>query len=350
MRAGLSSRLRAAYRRSGADLPGSDTRPTHGAEMEGWFWRFTDRERGRVVIALCGVNRHPEGAWATVAVAAHPGGILRSMAADHAMAAATRYAVDIPGVLSADERSLRVEVDDVTLSVDLDDLVGWPHRLGAGGLFAAVPGLGQYWQPHVLGGRASGTLVAGDERFELDGAQVYAEKNWGAGFPDRWWWGQAQGFADPDLCVAFGGGRLSAGPVEASVSGAVVRIGPDVVRFAPPAALVRTSVADGEWHVDARRPGWRMRIDGDGAGNVPHVLPVPVPAERRNVDQDLEHLAGRMRVQIWRRGDRVVDDESSLAALEVGAIDPAEAAALLRSFDGSAGVAHGVPHGRRSSS
>lgn len=36
------------------------------------------------------------------------------------------------------------------------------------------------------------------------------------------------------MCVAFGGGRLTAGPVAMTVGGAVVRVGDDVVRFAPP--------------------------------------------------------------------------------------------------------------------
>ncbi len=36
------------------------------------------------------------------------------------------------------------------------------------------------------------------------GADVYGEKNWGTeGFPDSWWWGQAQAFDDgTDACVA----------------------------------------------------------------------------------------------------------------------------------------------------
>jgi tocopherol cyclase len=317
----LIDRLRAAYRRTGADLPGDDPRPTHGAEMEGWFWRFTDAARGRVVLALCGVNRHPDGDWATVAVAAHPGEIVRSAVVDGAWASTSRYDVRAGAVLTADERSLRVDLDDVHLAVSLHDLVGWPLRLGAGGAFSAMPFLGQYWHPHVLGGRASGTLTVGDAMSALDGADVYAEKNWGAGFPDWWWWGQAQGFADPDLCVAFGGGRLRAGPLAGSVTGCVLRLGDRVVRFAPPLALVRTSVRDGSWHVEARRPGWRVVVHGTGAGTPPAVLPVPLPAERRNVDRDFEHLAGRLQLRAWRHGSLVVDDESTLAALEVGATD-----------------------------
>ena len=56
-----ASRLVAAYRRTGADLPFGDPLPSHGSDMEGWFWRVTDSASGRVVVALCGVNRHAAG-------------------------------------------------------------------------------------------------------------------------------------------------------------------------------------------------------------------------------------------------------------------------------------------------
>ncbi|MDQ1439672.1 MAG: tocopherol cyclase [Acidimicrobiaceae bacterium] len=296
--------------------------------MEGWFWRFTDVIRGRVVIALCGVNRHPDGPWATVAVAVHPGNVVRSAVVESADASSSDYRVQAADVLKADAGSLHVELDDVCLSVQLHDLVDWPLRLGGGGLVSAVPFLGQYWHPHALGGRVAGAITIDGQSFDLDGADVYAEKNWGAGFPDWWWWGQAQGFADPSLCVAFGGGRLRAGPLAADVTGCIVRMGDRIVRFAPPLSWVRTHIGDGGWRVTARRPGWRAVLEGHGAGTEPAVLPVPLPHERRNVDLDFEHLAGRMRMRVWCKGDLVVDDESTLAALEVGSTDPERAAAL----------------------
>jgi hypothetical protein len=110
-RSRVISRLDALYRRTGANLPYSDPRPSHGAQMEGYFWRVTDVESSRVI---------------------------------------------------------------------------------------------------------------------FHDAEIYAEKNWGAGFPERWWWGQAQGFEHPDVCVAFGGGRLTAGPLAITVGGVVVRVGDDV--------------------------------------------------------------------------------------------------------------------------
>jgi tocopherol cyclase len=316
------NRLAALYRRSGADLPGGDPRPTHGAEMEGWFWRLTDASGDQVVLALCGINRHPDGDWATVGVAAHPGGIVRSAVVPGAHAAGDRMHVVAPGVLEADDEHLRVELHDVRLTVRLERPRGWPHRLGAGGAFSAVPFLGQYWHPHVLGGGVRGSLAVDGRTRPLDGAVAYAEKNWGAGFPDAWWWGQAQGFTDPRLCVAFGGGRLRAGPVTFGVTGCVVALPDRVLRFAPPTALVRATADGRRWEVDARRPGWRLELQGSAGATAPAVLPVPLPQERRNVDRDLEHLVAELRVRLWRRGALVVDDTSRHAALEVGALDP----------------------------
>ena len=231
-------------------------------------------------------------------------------------------------LLRADERSLTVTLDDVALEVELDEVVPWPLRFGAGGVFSALPFLGQYWQPHVLGGRARGGLRIGTEERTLDGADVYAEKNWGAGFPDRWWWGQAQGFTEPEVCVAFGGGRLRAGPIGADVTGCVLRRGDTVVRFAPPTARVQPTVGGGRWSIVARRPGWRLELDADGGGRTPAVLPVPIPAERRNVDRDLEHLAGHLRLRVHRGRTLVIDDASAWAALEVGSTDVAQARTL----------------------
>ena len=37
-----------------------------------------------------------------------------------------------------------------------------------------------------------------------------------------WWWGQAQGFAEQDACVAFAGGEVSTGPFRTKVTALVV--------------------------------------------------------------------------------------------------------------------------------
>lgn len=306
------------YRRTGANLPiGGDPLPWHHAEMEGWFWRVTDVVNRRVLVVLCGVNRHPDGDWATVAIAAEPGGFIRSAVLDGAVSSSKRFSITAgDGAFTADASHVHIDLGhDARADIALDDLALWPKVLGGGGVFSALPFLGQYWHPHVLGGRVDGTAHIGDDAWVFDGAQIYAEKNWGKGFPERWWWGQAQGFDRLDVCVAFGGGALTAGRVSASVSGAVVRVGAQVVRFAPPLSRVRCETDGHQWEVTARGPGCRLHLVGEGRGE-PHILPVPLPALRRNVDTDTEYLCGEVSMEVTGRVN--YSGRSELAGLEIG--------------------------------
>ena len=320
---GVLGRLVAAFRRTGADVPFGDPLPSHGSEMEGWFWRITDAASARVVVALCGVNRHPAGDWATVAVALHPGGIVRAAALDGAHASRTRFFLRVgtghEGSLEASPDRLRIHLDDVHLDLGFAHPFEWPKAFGGGGAFSAVPFLNQYWHPYRLGGRAEGIVERGGERWSFDDAIVYCERNWGMGFPERWWWGQAHDFDGADVSVAFSGGLLRLGPIARPVCGAVVRLGERVIRITPPAP-VRSEVTEGSWLVRARSLRHQIDLDGTGNGREPHVLPVPLPAERRNVDTDFEHLAGRLRCVVRERGRVVFEGTSDLAGLEVGSL------------------------------
>ena len=124
---------------------------------------------------------------------------------------------------------LRVDLGaDARLELRFEDRVEWPRRaFGGTGPAQIVPGLPQYWHPHLLGGRVSGS--------GWDGAVVYAEKNWGPRFTEHWWWGQAQAFEGADACVAFAGGRVLGG----APTGVVVRVEDRVLRLSPPFARAR---------------------------------------------------------------------------------------------------------------
>ena len=318
---GAAKRSVNAYRRTGADVPFGDPVPSHGCEMEGWFWRLTDSASGRVVVALCSVNRNRDGDWTTVAVALHPGGIVRSAALDCAETERSRFEVRAgtgpTGRVAACIDRLRIDLDDIHLDLRFADPFLWPKAFGGGGIFSSIPFLNQYWHPYRLGGKASGTAEFSGATWSFDDALLYAERNWGAGFPERWWWGQAHDFAGADASVAFSGGLLQLGPLRRDVTGIVVRLGDRVIRITPP-ALVRSHVSDGRWTVRARTPRYQIDLDGDGAGLDPYVLPVPLPAERRNVDTDFEHLAGRLRCTVRKFGRVVFEGTCELAGLEVG--------------------------------
>ena len=284
------------YRRTGADPPFSDPARGHGVGMEGYYWRFSDAASGRVVIALCGVCDRD---WAVVAVAAHPGKFLEWQIVERADVDFDRLGVTAGEVLRGDERSLRVRLPGAELDAAIAPEMPWPHRtFGALGPAHLIPGLGQYWHPHLLRGTATGTTS-----FGALPTTVYSEKNWGARFADDWWWGQASDVG-PARCVAFAGGRLAIG----APTCVVVALEDRVLRLTPPLTSLKTSTAPGRWRITAGPV--TIEAEADDA----HVLPVPVLGERRAEMRSRQHLAGRMSVTL--RG--VFSAETELAGLERG--------------------------------
>lgn len=311
-----------AYRRTGADLPWGDPLAPHGVAMEGWFWRITDPANGRAAIVLCGSCRGALGPWTLVGVAADPEGIVRSAICPAAEVSSDGRTLSVPGgALEADQHGLRVVVaDDARLEARFESLDLWPRRgLGALGLAHPVPALGQYWHPHLLGARVDGEMKLGESAWRFRDARGYAEKNWGRGFPRRWWWGQASGMGDDaGACVAFAGGDVRIGPVALAPTAAVVKAHGRLLRLGPPFAQVKAGAAHGAWQVCARSALHVVDIEGDANGSNAHRLPVPVPDERRLVDGPAQHFTGRLSVTV-RRGRRTVfRGESGLAALERG--------------------------------
>ncbi|WP_121258959.1 tocopherol cyclase family protein [Nocardioides ferulae] len=338
--------VHAAYRASGADLPFGDPLRAHQVAMEGYFWRFTDPGTDRVLIALNGVNRAADGHWATLGLAAHPSGFLRTVEHPTGSAAPDRLGVSAGEAFTGLDRSLRVDLGpDARVEIEVSEPVPWPRRsFGGSSVFQAVPGLNQYWHPWLLGGRARGWAVVGEERWELDGWSVYAEKNWGkGGFPDSWWWGQAQGFAEAGACVAFAGGEVNAGPLRTTVTAVVVLL-PDgrLLRLGDPVVSpVRAEVHDELWSLRGRGARWQVEVEGRGDLGHAHVLPVPLPAERRNVPGAIEHLGASLTVRVRERGRLVWEGRSESAALEHGGIDRARAEVLRRG--GAVDDVHAAP-------
>jgi hypothetical protein len=310
-----------ALRRTGADVPWADPMPLHGVAMEGCFWRLVDPGAGRAVQAFTGVSRDRDGAtWATVGLAAHPGPV-RTAIAPVAHVAADRFAVDAGGLLRADEHGLEVDLGPgARLRARFHEPVGWPERkrLGAIGLGHLVPGLRQYWHPHLLDARVEGEAELGEGHVALDGARAYGERNWtpyAGGFPSQWWWGHAQAFPAGDVLLAFAGGRM--GPLRAGA--VVLRLGGELVHVVGPPAPLRMRLGDGTWSLRARTLRDQVAIEGR-ASDPPVILPVPRPHER-DVDPRASamHLAGEVEVLVRRRGRVRFRGASRLAALEQGA-------------------------------
>jgi hypothetical protein len=226
-------------------------------------------------------------------------------------------------VLEADDARLRVDLGPgARVDAAFEERVPWPPGWAFGGIGAAqaIPGLSQYWHPHLLGARVRGSAEAGTAWLDLEGATAYAEKNWGAaGHPPAWWWGQAHGFARDDVCVAFAGGLAALGPARLRATSVVVAIGGEVLRVVSPPAPLRVAVDERGWRLRGRSARHRIEIAGDANGTAPHRLPVPVPAERRRRDGlSAMHLAGALHVRVRRGGRTLFEGTSALAGLERG--------------------------------
>ena len=298
-------------RRTGADRPFGDHRRAHGVGLEGYYWRFAGPDWSAAVIA--GVCRDARGTWAMVTLAAEPRGLERTAIAPSAWIDPRGLGVSAGRLLRADAGSLSVDLGPgARLDARLSAQRGWPRRAwGPLGPVQALPWLGQYWAPHLLGGRVEGTF--GDR--VLDGAAVYAEKNWGAAFAAHWWWGQA-GFGDAG--VAFAGGRLRRAGMTAAPTAIVAWSSRGLAALAPPFARTVARAGGGEWRVHARSARWSVELEGE-ASEPPLRLPVPIPRERRLELRSNHHLRGRIAVTV-RRGARLwLREESRVAGLEDGA-------------------------------
>jgi tocopherol cyclase len=309
----------AAYRATGADPPFGDPRGYHGVGMEGHFWRFTQPRTGAVAIVILAISRDAQGhPWAMASLAAHPGGGVRSATLADAWAAPRGLAVRCGDAFAADERSLRVDLGaDARLEATFAEPLQWPRRaFGALGPAHAVPGLSQYWHPWLLRARVTGSARVGADTIDLDGAVAYAEKNWGAGgMPPAWWWGQAHGFDRPDVGAAFAGGRAGLGRVRATATALVVAVGDDVRSVVRPPRPLRVAVDERGW----RLAGAGIEVEAHADGVAPHLLPVPVPGERRRLDDWApQHLTGTLRLSVRRRGRTLYQGTSELAGLERG--------------------------------
>jgi hypothetical protein len=288
--------------------------------MEGYYWRLVHPEAGWVIVWLCGVCQGSGASWATVALAAHPGGFLRHGTVEPAAGDFERFGARAGVVFSGSLYELHVRMGgDAWVEARFRRQLPWPRRaLGGLGLGQLVPGLAQYWHPVVLAAEVEGEACIGGRRLPLEGARLYAEKNWGPGFAGRWWWGQAGAFPDPDVGVAFAGGRLPMLGVSTAPTAVVVRLAERVLRLVPPVARAEARVSAHSWHVQVRSPRYRLELEGEAGEEGAHRLPVPDVRERRVEMRSQQVLAGRLRLRVQRGLHTIIDEESGLAGLELG--------------------------------
>lgn len=205
--------------------------------------------------------------------------------------------------------------------------VGSKQKSTAGWL-AVFPVFEPHWQICMAGGLSTGWIEWGDKRYEFKNAPSYSEKNWGAGFPRKWFWVQCNIFegADGEVALTAGGGLRQLpglGDTFESVALIGVHYGGVFYEFVPWNGVVNWEVdpwghwcfsAENETHtveveVTTKDPGTPLRAPTSEAGFTPACK---------------DTCFGDLRLRLWERrydgteGKVILDVTSNMAAAEVG--------------------------------
>jgi tocopherol cyclase len=244
------------------------------------------------------------------------------------------------GRLTPQERGaagiLRSTVDTAAWAFGITPTAGWgdapPARQRAtAGWLAALPVFEPHWQVCMARGLATGWFEWGGERYDFKDAPAYAEKNWGGGFPSRWWWVQCDAWAgDADAALTAVGARRRL-PTPPGLPPQWEDVGMVGLHVAGRFFELVPWAGDVGWDVD---PWGRWRC---AAENETHAVEVEAvcradgtPLRAPTADRGLavlcrDSFAGRLTVRLYEKGTgagaprRLVTTlESDRAAVEVG--------------------------------
>uniref|UniRef100_A0A832H7M2 Tocopherol cyclase n=1 Tax=Oscillatoriales cyanobacterium SpSt-402 TaxID=2282168 RepID=A0A832H7M2_9CYAN len=175
------------------------------------------------------------------------------------------------------------------------------------------------WQILVAHGLATGWIEWNGTRYTFHGAPLYAEKNWGGSFPQKWFWMQCNAFdAVPDLTLTAVGGRRQVLWQMESVGMVGIHHQGKFYEFVPWNATVQWDVMPwGFWKMWAESD--RHRVEVIGSTSREPAL-VRVPTQDGLVFACRDTTRGDLQVKLWEKtSDRLLlNAHSSLAGLETG--------------------------------
>ncbi|MEB3161404.1 MAG: tocopherol cyclase family protein [Synechocystis sp.] len=174
------------------------------------------------------------------------------------------------------------------------------------------------WQVLLAKGRAAGWIEWQSQKYQFTHAIAYAEKNWGTSFPSRWFWVQANDFADvPSLSVtAAAGERLVLGQRE-EVGLIGIHWRGRFYEFAPWTGKIRWQVSRwGRWELQGTNSNFWVILEGktDQAGTWVYT---PTAKGLQLNCRDTTQGILRLRLGHHYHG-LMVDTQTKTAGLEVG--------------------------------
>ncbi|XVF35457.1 hypothetical protein REPUB_Repub18cG0147800 [Reevesia pubescens] len=205
--------------------------------------------------------------------------------------------------------------------------VGSKQKSTAGWL-AAFPIFEPHWQVCMAGGLSTGWIEWDGERFEFQDAPSYSEKNWGGGFPRKWFWAQCnvfEGASGEVALTAAGGLRQLPGLTETFENAALIGVHYDGIfyEFVPWNGVLSWEIAQwGYWYIAGENETHMVELkattnDSGTTLRAPTTVAGLAPACK-------DTCFGDLNLKIWEKnnegtkGKLILDVKSDMAALEVG--------------------------------
>ncbi|KAK4277004.1 hypothetical protein QN277_015077 [Acacia crassicarpa] len=205
--------------------------------------------------------------------------------------------------------------------------VGSTQKSTAGWL-AAFPVFEPHWQMCMAGGLSTGWIEWDGEMIEFENAPSYSEKNWGGGFPRKWFWVQCnvfEGGSGEIALTAAGGLRQLPGLTDNFENAALIGVhyGGTFYEFVPWNGVVNWEIAPwGYWFMSA--DNGRHVVELEATTEDPGTV-LRAPTSEAGFSQACKDTCfGVLKLQMWERrydgskGKKVLDVTSNMAALEVG--------------------------------
>ncbi|XP_078176751.1 tocopherol cyclase, chloroplast / vitamin E deficient 1 (VTE1) / sucrose export defective 1 (SXD1) [Carex rostrata] len=237
------------------------------------------------------------------------------------------------GFICDDGRSNYVEtVKTARWEYSTKPVYGWGDvtvkQMSTAGWLAAFPVFEPHWQVCMAGGLSTGWIEWDGERFEFENAPSYSEKNWGGGFPRKWYWIQCNVFEGTSSDVALtaaGGLRKLSGLSEEYESPSLIGVhhAGRFFEFVPWTGAVTWDITPwGYWKMTGENETHLVEIE---ATSKEPGTPLRAPTmEAGLVPACKDTCYGDLKLQLWEKkydggkGKVILDVTSSMAALEVG--------------------------------
>ncbi|XP_031101652.1 tocopherol cyclase, chloroplastic [Ipomoea triloba] len=213
-------------------------------------------------------------------------------------------------------------------------IYGWGNvgskQKSTAGWLAAFPVFEPHWQICMAAGLSTGWIEWDGQRYEFENAPSYSEKNWGDGFPRKWFWVQCNVFegADGEVSLTSGGGlRQIPGPGTSdnfeNAALIAVHYGGVFYEFVPWNGSVTWEISPwGHWYITAENATHKVELEAR-TSDPGTTLRAPTqemglaPVCRDTCYADL-------RLKLWERrydgskGKVILDVTSNMAGVEVG--------------------------------